>query len=170
MAVDICHLFLVIRVNDDLPLQRILAILPGPGRCDRPGVVPNVSQPPSGGVRLANVGRFQTCMLCINTWFLRKRGLAMGIMVSGSSLGGVIFPIMLDRLFGSVGFGWGVRAAGFLIFGLLVIANFLVKSRLPPPGWVKGRKLFDLDALKEPTFVLALVYTSSWVARGANVG
>src|SRR5271163_3890956 len=53
---------------------------------------------PPGRIRLADVGRFQTCMLCLNTWFLKKRGLAMGLMVSGSSLGGVIFPIMLDRL------------------------------------------------------------------------
>jgi len=81
----------------------------------------------------------------------------MGIMVSGSSLGGVCFPIMLRRLFDSIGFGWAVRAAGFLIFGLIVIANFLVRSRLSPPGWRKGRQIFDFEALKEPVFVLAMV-------------
>jgi MFS family permease len=97
---------------------------------------------------------FQVAILCVNTWFLKKRGLAMGLMVSGSSLGGVCFPIMLKRLFSSVGFGWGVRAAGFLVLGCLIIANFLVRSRLPPPGWQKGRQIFDWAALKEPVFVL----------------
>jgi hypothetical protein len=81
----------------------------------------------------------------------------MGIMVSGSSLGGVCFPIMLKRLFDSVGFGWGVRAAAFLIFGCLVIANLLVRSRLPPPGWTKGRQIFDFEALREPVYVLVMV-------------
>ena len=102
---------------------------------------------------------FQAAVLSINTWFLKKRGLAMGLMVSGSSLGGVCFPIMLRRLFVSVGFGWGVRAAAFLIFGCLVIANFLVRSRLPPPGWTKGRQIFDLSALKEPAFCLVVVWS-----------
>lgn len=104
---------------------------------------------------------FQSALLCLNTWFLKKRGLAMGIMVSGSSLGGLCFPIMLTRLFNSVGFAWGVRAAGFLIFGCLVTANFLVRSRLPPPGWTKGRQIFDFQALREPVYVLILVYLSS---------
>ena len=81
----------------------------------------------------------------------------MGIMVSGSSLGGVCFPIMLKRLFDSVGFGWAVRAAAFLIFGCLVTANFLVRSRLPPPGWTKGRQIFGFTELREPIYLLVVV-------------
>ena len=100
---------------------------------------------------------FQTAILCTNTWFLKKRGLALGLVVSGSSLGGVCFPIMLNRLFDSVGFPWAVRAVGFLVFGCLTVANFLVRSRLPPPGWHKGRQIFDLEALKEPVFALMSV-------------
>jgi hypothetical protein len=81
----------------------------------------------------------------------------MGITVSGSSFGGVCFPIMLNRLFDSVGFAWGVRAAAFLMLGCLIIANFLVRSRLPPPGWTKGRQIVDFSALKEPVYVLVVV-------------
>jgi hypothetical protein len=76
---------------------------------------------------------------------------------------------MLRRLFDSVGFGWAVRAATFLIFVCLVTANFLVRSRLPPPGWTKGRKIFDFAALKEPVYLLVVVslhmfsrLTSGW--------
>lgn len=51
------------------------------------------------------------------------------ILHSGSSLGGVIFPIMLNQLFnGSVGFAWGVRASAFLILGMLVLANILMST------------------------------------------
>lgn len=101
---------------------------------------------------------FQTGVMSVNTWFLRRRGLAMGITASGASLGGVIFPLMLKRLFNSVGFSWGVRIESFLTLGLLIIANNLVKSRLPPPGWTEGRQVFDFQALKEPVFCFVMVY------------
>lgn len=64
---------------------------------------------------------------------------------------------MLKRLFDTVGFGWGVRAAAFLILGCLIMANLLVRSRLPPPGWTKGRQLFDFEAFKDPPFCLMAV-------------
>lgn len=53
-------------------------------------------------------------------------------MAAGSSLGGVVFPIMVERLVEERGFGWSMRAAAFLILGLLIYANLTVKSRLPP--------------------------------------
>lgn len=39
---------------------------------------------------------------------------------------------MLTRLIRSVGYGWAMRTAAFLILGLLAIANFTVKARYPP--------------------------------------
>jgi MFS family permease len=34
----------------------------------------------------------------VNHWFLKRRGLALGIVTSGSSVGGVVWPIMIDHL------------------------------------------------------------------------
>ncbi|KAJ7202840.1 major facilitator superfamily domain-containing protein [Mycena pura] len=65
-------------------------------------------------------------------YFKRRRGVAMGIILSGSSVGAVIYPIMINHLFGSAGFGWGVRAVSFLDLGLLLTANLIMKTRLPP--------------------------------------
>ncbi|EPS93825.1 hypothetical protein FOMPIDRAFT_1033567 [Fomitopsis schrenkii] len=62
----------------------------------------------------------------------RKRSLVMGIVLCGSSVGGIIYPIMLNRLFhNGIGFAWGVRAAGFMTLGLLSIANLTLRTRLP---------------------------------------
>ncbi|KAI0081372.1 MFS general substrate transporter [Panus rudis PR-1116 ss-1] len=62
-----------------------------------------------------------------------RRALAMGIVLTGSSIGGVIHPIMHNQLFhGKTGFAWGVRASAFMMGGLLVIANCLMSTRLPP--------------------------------------
>lgn len=51
-------------------------------------------------------------------------------MTSGS-IGGIIFPLMLQRLFPMVGFAWATRILGFILLFLLVLANLLVRSRLP---------------------------------------
>jgi hypothetical protein len=54
-------------------------------------------------------------------------------VVSGSSIGGVILPIMVERLIPRIGFGWAMRSTAFLLLGMLVLGNILIKSRLPPP-------------------------------------
>lgn len=69
---------------------------------------------------------------CLAGWFDRRRGTAYGIATSGSSFGGVVLPIMISRLIPRVGFPVAMRAAAFLILGLLVLANLTVASRLPP--------------------------------------
>lgn len=70
----------------------------------------------------------------IGQYFHRRRALAMGIASSGSSLGGVIFPIMLTRLLyhTSVGFGWSVRIVGFMVLGLALVASFTIVPRMTP--------------------------------------
>ncbi|KAK5995713.1 Altered inheritance of mitochondria protein 24 [Cladobotryum mycophilum] len=75
---------------------------------------------------------FNASMSCIVTWFHKKRALAFGIMVSGSSLGGTVLPIMMNHLIAHIGFPWMMRAMAFMFLGLLTISCLTVKSRLPP--------------------------------------
>lgn len=75
---------------------------------------------------------FQPSMNVLPSWFDKKRGAAYGIVSTGSSLGGVIFPIMVSRLINGIGYGWAMRVAAFLILALLIIAVLTVRSRVPP--------------------------------------
>ncbi|KIM99327.1 hypothetical protein OIDMADRAFT_127322 [Oidiodendron maius Zn] len=75
---------------------------------------------------------FQPALSATSGWFNKKRGAAFGALSTGSSLGGVIFPIMVSRLIREVGYGWAMRISAFLILFLLIVANLAVKSRLPP--------------------------------------
>jgi MFS family permease len=75
---------------------------------------------------------FNASMSSLVTWFFRRRAAAFGIMVSGSSLGGVVLPIMMDKMINSVGFPWMMRTMAFMFLVLLGVACFTVKSRLPP--------------------------------------
>jgi MFS family permease len=96
---------------------------------------------------------FYAAMNSIGTWFYKNRATAFGVMASGSSLGGVIYPIMVSKLIPKIGFPWTMRAAAFMILGMLIIANFTVKSRLTP----RPKKFDVMDfirPLKEPAFAL----------------
>ncbi|KAJ7346299.1 MFS general substrate transporter [Mycena albidolilacea] len=63
--------------------------------------------------------------------FRRKRGLASGIVLSGSSVGATIFPIMFNHLVPKLGFGKTIRATAAIIPPCLVLGNFLMRTRLP---------------------------------------
>jgi hypothetical protein len=73
------------------------------------------------------------CLGVIAHHFKERRSLAMGIVASGSSVGAIVHPIMLNKLFhSSVGFHNGVRASAGLNLTLLVLAVLLMRTRLPP--------------------------------------
>ncbi|PGH04356.1 hypothetical protein GX51_03515 [Blastomyces parvus] len=75
---------------------------------------------------------FYPAVNSVSTWFFKRRALALGISASGSSVGGVIYPIMVARLVPRVGFAWTMRICAFLILGLCIVIMLTVKSRLPP--------------------------------------
>ncbi|KAJ6595661.1 MFS general substrate transporter [Mycena vulgaris] len=64
--------------------------------------------------------------------FAKRRGLASGVALSGSSVGATIFPIMLNHLIPKIGFPGAVRATGYIVLGCLVAGNALMRTRLPP--------------------------------------
>lgn len=96
---------------------------------------------------------FYPSFSCASTWFLKKRGAALGLVVAGSSLGGVIFPIMIIHLLPEVGFGWTLRICAFLILALLIFANLTVRSRIPPTPRPFNVMAF-IRPLKVPSFSL----------------
>ncbi|KAG6889893.1 hypothetical protein C0995_013869 [Termitomyces sp. Mi166 len=66
---------------------------------------------------------FYPSMASVATYFDKYRATALGIVAAGSSIGGVVYPIMLQRLFVSVGFGWGVRISGLVSAVCCIIAT-----------------------------------------------
>ncbi|KAI1202706.1 major facilitator superfamily domain-containing protein [Nemania serpens] len=90
------------------------------------------------------------------TWFFKRRATALGIMVSGSSLGGVVLPIMMDKLIPRIGFPWTIRILGFMFLALCGVSCVTVKSRLPPRP--KPLRLADyVSPFKEPKFTIVVI-------------
>ncbi|KAB8258846.1 major facilitator superfamily domain-containing protein [Aspergillus pseudonomiae] len=73
---------------------------------------------------------FTPSMSAPYTWFRRRRAIASGLTVAGSSLGGVIFPLMVQHLIPQVGFAWTMRICAFLVLAMMIFANLTISSSL----------------------------------------
>lgn len=99
---------------------------------------------------------FNSCIACLSSWFRRRSALAYGIMVSGSSLGGVVLPIMMERMIPVQGFPWTIRIIAFMFLGMLIISCLTVKSRLPPrPRPFVFREY--IDSLRDVPMIITVI-------------
>lgn len=68
----------------------------------------------------------------IGHYFNRRRGLATGLAATAGSVGGIVFPLILQATLPRLGYAWSMRVLGFILLALAVPANLLVRTRLPP--------------------------------------
>ncbi|KAJ5783765.1 uncharacterized protein N7518_009442 [Penicillium psychrosexuale] len=105
---------------------------------------------------------FAPVMTCVSHYFHTRRAAALGVTVSGSSIGGVIFPIALSKMLRneSLGFGWSVRIVGFIILFMVLIAMITVRERLPPR---RGKVLLPRAFARAPyTLVTLGIFFMMW--------
>lgn len=111
---------------------------------------------------------FNLAINCPAHYFNRRRGLALGLVASGSSTGGIIFPIMVRRLVPHIGYGWTMRVVGFFALFAVTIAWFSLSTRLPPPidvrdkskgGW-KQVQWIQLSAFRNPAYTCFVIGAS----------
>jgi MFS family permease len=108
-----------------------------------------------GGVGTSLI--FTPAISAIGHWFYVKRANATGIAAAGGSVGGIIFPLMLQQLYPQIGWAWSSRVLGFIFIGLLASANLLIRSRLPPkPG---GSVLPDFTIFRDTPFLMCTLGT-----------
>lgn len=70
--------------------------------------------------------------------FDKRRGFATGIASTAGGIGGIVFPIMMQKLLPQLGFAWSTRILGFIMLALAVPQNLWIKSRLPPRREIKN--------------------------------
>ncbi|KAJ1307955.1 hypothetical protein OPQ81_002032 [Rhizoctonia solani] len=106
---------------------------------------------------------FGPMIAVISHWFKARRGLAIGIAASGSSVGGTIIPIVARQLIPKVGFKWAIRVIGFVELVVVVVAVITTRRRLPPVYAAGG--LFNLKAFRYAPYSLYV-----WAAMLAWLG
>ncbi|KAM3084419.1 hypothetical protein ACMFMG_001476 [Clarireedia jacksonii] len=94
---------------------------------------------------------FVPSVAIVSTYFSTKKAFAMGIAASGSSLGGVIYPIVFHNLQPSIGFGWATRVLGFIALTTLTVSLTTMRMRVQP---AHKRSLIDITAFHSPPFWL----------------
>ncbi|TQN63746.1 Aspyridones efflux protein apdF [Colletotrichum shisoi] len=97
-------------------------------------------------------------MAVVGKLFNRRKGLAMGIALSGSSFGGVTISMTLRSILPTLGWQWSMRVMGFLVLGIMTIGVlcFLSYPRLcvavagAPAG--KTGAMLNLSAFRSAPF------------------
>ncbi|KIL85208.1 hypothetical protein FAVG1_11637 [Fusarium avenaceum] len=93
-------------------------------------------------------------MTLITTYFKRRLPLVMGIAACGSTTGGLIYPSMARTLLPTIGFGWTMRAMGFIQLGTFSIALVCGVPRQSPR---KSGPIIDWSVFREAAFTLYLL-------------
>lgn len=103
----------------------------------------------------------------ISHYFKKNRATACSIATTGGSVGGVIFPVMLRKLYAEVGFQWAMRIFGFLSAFCLISATLLIKERVVNKDDAASgetnlvkiyfKNMFDFRALKDPKFIFCSI-------------
>lgn len=88
-------------------------------------------------------------------FFMRRRGLATGLAATGGSVGGIVFPLMLESLLPRLGWGWSIRILAFVCLFLCILANFLIRRRLPPAKNASAHP--DFRIFKNRAFLLTTI-------------
>lgn len=122
------------------------------------------------GVLMGLGNAFLLCpaMATVSHLFDRHRSAANGIMIAGSSVGGIIWPLTMDQLLHehAVNFDWTFRIVGFIVLLLSIIIVLTVRpkttdtptlengesSDLPPPE--KPDPKASVAILKNPTYLM----------------
>jgi MFS family permease len=74
---------------------------------------------------------YSPSILYMSEWFVRRRGLAFGIVWAGSGVSGLAFPIGLEKLLSNFGYQTTLRVISVLIFVLAAPLLYFHKPRLP---------------------------------------
>jgi MFS family permease len=107
----------------------------------------------------------------ITGWFNKHLGLALGLAACRSSVGGICWPLLIDKLLYSVGLQWTHHIMGLISLPILTAACIFVKERKTPATknnsqgfaqWMEKAKstLFRTDFL----FMGCSVFSSSLVS------
>lgn len=120
----------------------------------------------------AGFGLYLTCTVVVNNWFIRKRSLGMGLVISAGGLGGFAFPPLATWLISTVGLqmAWLALAMMQLACAVLIGGLILVRNRPEDMGQAPdGISNAQANGIEDEPGYTSRVYQSpmDWQARQA---
>ncbi|KAF1947196.1 major facilitator superfamily transporter [Clathrospora elynae] len=104
-----------------------------------------------------------TSAAIIPFYFTKRRMLAAGVVSTGSSVAGVVYPLMMRELFQKVGFGWAVRILSLVMLATPSVSLVVLK----PQYTIKQKKngpLFNAAFLRDTPYTLFIISYAFMVA------
>lgn len=99
----------------------------------------------------------QPALAVAGQYFRQRRALAMGIVASGSSAGGVCLPIMFQRLVPLIGFRWAMRVGALIVSVCYIIAICVSRAKFPPKQLKSARELLDFNGFRDSRYTTMAV-------------
>lgn len=92
----------------------------------------------------------------VSTYFQRRRMFAISLVACGGGTGGIIFPLLAQKLLPRLGFPWTIRIMGFVVLFNVIMVISLARTRLPPRP---SGPFFEKDSFKEMPYLLYTIGT-----------
>ncbi|ORX46267.1 MFS general substrate transporter [Hesseltinella vesiculosa] len=93
------------------------------------------------------------CISAPQQYFSKRRGMAVGIAISGSGFGGLVMSNIATAVNSTLGIGWSLRVVGFINLVFLSFAAAVVKPLNPPPA-VKLSQCINLKPFTNKKFCI----------------
>ncbi|KAL7308568.1 hypothetical protein PS15m_011756 [Mucor circinelloides] len=120
---------------------------------------------------------FYMAMTVVPLWFVKHRGMALGIISSGISIGGLVMPQVMEPLNTHLGAGWCYRIMSLICFIIGVFSCLLFQDKRPSNGNQKDnstdsklffKEMFDFSIVRNWRFLL-WVFIDTLLEAGYNV-
>lgn len=95
---------------------------------------------------------YSPSIMFMSEWFDKRRGLAFGMVWAGSGISGILFPLVLGRLLGHLGYQTTLRICSALLFVLAAPFLYFHRPRLPISKEIAHHR-FNCKFLLNPVFI-----------------
>ncbi|GME91635.1 unnamed protein product [[Candida] boidinii] len=96
----------------------------------------------------------------VSHYFKKNRALANGAATAGGSVGGVMFPLLMKKLFKDIGYVWGMRVLTLIVAICYILCYFLIKERDEIKDYNRSKNPTDENASRLVNFYKIYVSNS----------
>ncbi|GJJ68837.1 hypothetical protein EMPS_01183 [Entomortierella parvispora] len=89
-------------------------------------------------------------------WFVVRRGMASGIGISGSGIGGLVFSILIEKLNAAIGFRWCLRVLAIVVFCCMATCGTFIRQFSVNGAAAVNVSMKDVETMKRPNFLILL--------------
>ncbi|KAG0210340.1 hypothetical protein BGX28_009392 [Mortierella sp. GBA30] len=89
-------------------------------------------------------------------WFVARRGMASGIGISGSGIGGLVFSVLIERMNATIGYRWCLRILGIVVWVSMATCGLLIRQFNATGGQAVNVSMRDLETMKRPSFLIMI--------------